>query len=77
MKVEFEPTQSYMREVLRFRAKHASDRDKVASYNEARFFWEKDKFLRANHGPEKPKSTSREGRKLHIAEFDKKMKTKL
>lgn len=77
MRVEFEPTMSYMREVMKFRAKHSSDKDMVASYNEASGYWERDPFIKANHGPDKPTSTSREGRKLNIAEYRQKMAPKL
>lgn len=35
VRVDFSPTASYMREVMAFRAKHASVKDKVAYFNEA------------------------------------------
>ena len=35
VRVDFSPTASYMREVMRFRAKHASLQDKVAYFNES------------------------------------------
>jgi hypothetical protein len=62
---------------MEFRAKHASVKDKVAYFNEAQSFWEKDKFLKSNHGPDKSSLSVREGRKLHIAEYMNKMKVKL
>jgi len=34
VRVDFSPTASYMREVMRFRASHASAQDKVAYFNE-------------------------------------------
>ncbi len=39
-RVQFEPTDFYVHEVLRFKTKHASLRDKVATFNEATGFWE-------------------------------------
>jgi len=42
VRVDFSPTASYMREVMRFRAKHASLKDKVAYFNEAQRYWERD-----------------------------------
>ena len=39
-RVQFEPTDFYVHEVLRFKCKHASLRDKVATFNEATGFWE-------------------------------------
>lgn len=77
VRVDFSPTASYLREVMRFRAKHASLKDKVAYFNEAQSYWERDPFLKSNHGPDKPSSTTREGRKLKIAEYMSKMKPKL
>jgi len=62
---------------MAFRAKHASLKDKVAYFNETKSFWEKDEFLLSNHGPDKHSLSVREGRKLHIAEYIKKMKVKL
>jgi len=66
-----------MHEVMKFRHKHASTRDKVKSINEATKFWDVDKFL--NNAHKKPFMTdkSREGRKLGIAEYDQKMKLKV
>jgi hypothetical protein len=77
LRVDFSPTASYMREVMRFRAKHASLKDKVAYFNESQIYWERDKFLKAAHGPDKHSPTTREGRKLKIAEYYQKMKPKL
>jgi len=77
VRVDFEPTAPYMMEVYKFRAKNASTRDKVASYNEATQFWDASKFLRSNHGPDKPSVKSREGRKLQVAEYLKRMEPKL
>jgi hypothetical protein len=74
VRVDFSPTRSYMREVMRFRAKHASLRDKVAYFNECNWFWNQDKFLKTNHGPDKQSPTTREGRKLKLAEYVKRMK---
>ena len=76
-KVMFEPSDFYVHEVLKFKVKHASVRDKVKSFNEATSYWQVDKFLNSVH--RKPPHTddkSREGRKLRIAEYYKRMQHK-
>ena len=42
VRIEFEPTDSYLHEVVKFKCKHASTRDKVQSFNEATKFWNAD-----------------------------------
>ena len=74
--VQFEPSDFYLHDVLRFKMKHASLKDKVAGYNEANRFWEKDKFIQSCHGKDKPSDKSREGRKLRIAEYHHRMQHK-
>lgn len=49
----------------------------MSSFNEANSFWESDKFIQAAHGPPQNNDKSREGRKLKIAEYYKKMMPKL
>lgn len=44
-KVEFEPSDFYLHDVLKFKMKHASLKDKVAGYNEANGYWENNKFI--------------------------------
>ena len=61
---------------MKFKVKHSGTRDKVSSYNEASGFWENDKFIQNCHGPSHPTDKSREGRKLKIAEYYKKMMPK-
>lgn len=76
-KIEFEPSDFYVHDMLKFKCKHASLRDKVKSFNEASEYWEGDKFLTNCHGKLTAKSgKSREGRKLKIAEYHKKMEHK-
>ena len=72
-KVEFEPSDFYLHDVLKFKLKHASLKDKVAGFNEANGYWENDKFIQSCHGKDKPSDKSREGRKLRIAEYYKRM----
>jgi len=48
-RIEFEPTDFYVHEVLKYKCKHASLRDKVATFNEATGFWESDAFLNSCH----------------------------
>jgi len=64
--VFFEPSVFYVHEVLKFKFKHSSTRDKVKSFNEATSFWDADKYLK----------NSKDGRKLKIAEYYTKMKHK-
>ena len=73
VRIEFEPSASYLHEVYKFKVKHASARDKVQSFNEATKFWDMDKYLRNVHGKERPSDNAREGRKLNVAEYWKKM----
>ena len=40
--IEFEPSDFYVHDMLRFQCKHASMRDKVQSFNEASEYWEAD-----------------------------------
>ena len=75
-RVEFEPSDFYVHEVLKFKTKHASLRDKVATYNEATGFWEQDAFLESCHPKTHLNLMSRQGRKLRIAEYHKKMEHK-
>ena len=72
----FEPSDFYAHEVLKFKCKYASMRDKVQSFNEATGFWEADKFIKSCHGKEHANAKSREGRKLKIAEYHQKMQHK-
>jgi len=72
----FEPTDFYVHEALRFKVKHASLRDKVKTFNLASEFWDRDRFLSNCHPKTHAGIKSREGRKLHISEYHKKMKLK-
>ena len=71
--ISFEPSEFYVHEVLKFKVKHASMRDKVQSFNEATSFWEVDDFLHNCYRKYQAPDKSREGRKLKIAEYFKKM----
>ena len=76
MRIEFEPTAAYLHEVVKFKNKHASTRDKVMSFNEATKFWNADKYLKKVHAMNPPATKDREGRKLNLAEYMKKMQPK-
>ena len=76
VRVEFEPTESYMHEVMKFRHKHSGTRDKVKSFNSASKYWGSDRFLNNVHKKPIMSDKSREGRKLSIAEYEKRMKPK-
>ena len=65
-----------MHEVMKFRYKRAGTRDKVKSYNDATQFWDIDKFLNNAHKKPLFKNSDKEGRKLCIAEYDKRMELK-
>ena len=71
--IAFEPSDFYVHEVLKFKVKHASLRDKVKTFNEATSFWENDQFLTNCHPKSHLDDKSREGRKLRIAEYYKRM----
>ena len=73
IRIEFEPSASYLHEVYKFKVKHSSARDKVQSFNEATKFWDADKYLKSVHGKDRPSNNKREGRKLNVAEYWKKM----
>lgn len=74
IRIEFEPTPSYLHEVYKFKMKYASTRDKVQSFNEATKFWDANKFLKNCHGKEQPNDQSRQGRKLELASYWRKMR---
>ena len=59
VKVEFEPTASYLHEVYKFKTAHASVRDKVQSFNEATQFWDAAKYLKNVHRGERPSDKER------------------
>ena len=42
VRIEFEPTASYLHEVVKFKTKHASTRDKVVCHNQVTKFWDAD-----------------------------------
>ena len=71
--VAFEPSEFYMYEVLKFQFKHASLRDKVETIKQAKKFWEGDLFLTNCHGKSHKDDKSREGRKLQLAAYHKRM----
>lgn len=72
----FDPSDFYIHEVLRFNTQHSSKRDKVATFNEAEDFWTQDAFLTNCHPKTHTNEKSREGRKLKIAEYHKRMQHK-
>lgn len=53
--------------------KYASGRDKVQGYLEANEWWEKDRLIQSCHGKQHVDDKSREGRKLDVAGYYKKM----
>lgn len=65
-----------MHEVLKFRFKNSGTRDKVKSFNEATKFWNADSFITKVHRKPLQSNESREGRKLGIAGYVKRMKPK-
>ena len=65
-----------MHEVLKFKTKYASVRDKVQGFNEATRYWDQDEFLYNVYTKQSAPDKSREGRKLKIAEYYKKMQYK-
>lgn len=62
-----------MHEVLKFKVKHASLRDKVQTFNEASVYWDRDRFLTHCHPKSHLDDKSREGRKLCISDYHKRM----
>ena len=74
VKVEFEPTASYIHEVHKFKTAHASVRDKVQSFNEATQFWDSAKYLKNVHRAERPSDKERQGRKLNLSQYYERMK---
>lgn len=72
----FDPSDFYIHEVLKFKTRHSGMRDKVSTYNEAENYWTKDAFLTSVHPKSHTNDKSREGRKLKIAEYHKKMQHK-
>lgn len=73
-KLSFEPSDFYNHQVLKFKVKYASGRDKVQGYLEANEWWERDRLIQSCHGKEHLDDKSREGRKLNLAGYYKKMK---
>lgn len=72
-RVLFEPSEFYVHEVLKFKVKHSSARDKVKTFNMAKDFWNRDRFLTNCHPKSHLNDKSREGRKLHISDYYKRM----
>ena len=68
-RIKFEPSDFYVHEVLKFKVKHASMRDKVKTFNMATKFWDRDAFLSKCHPKLHGNDKSREGRKLRLSEY--------